>query len=361
VQTEVFNGTKTSGDKQSSVGMEIYRCDNWDDYWMYTELYARRGGKAFFGEFAGPSGGTEVETADLSGNVPLKGSMRISFDSTTKVIAFQYDIGSGWVQFGSFGISDAGGGTDYNADWSMSDTDLFCFDVYGWSERVAIASGKIYADNYQATGLTPPVSTRVLQPDGAAPVPAGDVYPVTWEAPLAATQFKLQYSIDNGTTWKAMAPGLVTGRSYDWQVPVPANNKSKCLVKITGYNGGGAKIGTDVSAPFTIEVLKLDAPNGGEEPLTSETQFSITWTTNSNVTSVDHIQLSYTLDNGATWKAINTSEDPSDDGSFLWTVVRVTKEKKNCKVKIVLKDASGKTLGSDVSDGPFTIQPAPGL
>ena len=27
------------------------------------------------------------------------------------------------------------------------------------------------------------------------------------------------------------------------------------------------KIGTAVSAPFTVEVLKLDAPNGGEEAL----------------------------------------------------------------------------------------------
>jgi hypothetical protein len=35
----------------------------------------------------------------------------------------------------------------------------------------------------------------------------------------------------------------------------------------------------------------------------------------------------------------------------------VTKEKKNCRVKIVLKDASGKTIGRDISDHMFTIQP----
>jgi hypothetical protein len=71
------------------------------------------------------------------------------------------------------------------------------------------------------------------------------------------------------------------------------------------------------------------------------------------------VQLSYTLDNGVTWKTINTTGDSSDDGSFLWNVPEVAEEKNNCKVKIVLKDASGKTLGSDVSDGVFTIQPAP--
>ena len=352
-QIDLFNGTKTSGGKESSVGMEIYRCDNWDDY-IYGELYAADGGKSFYAEL----NTVWVKTEDLSGNLPLEGSMLISFDSITKVITLQYDIGSGWVPFGSFGISDAGGGTNGNVDWSMSDTDQFCFDIYGWSQQMAIGSGKIYADNFEVIGVTPPVSTRVLQPDGTEPVAAGDVYSVSWEAPLVATQFKLQYSIDNGTTWKAMAPDFVTGRSYDWTVPLTPNNKSKCLVKITGYDEDGAKIGTDVSAPFTIEVLKLDAPNGGEAPLTSESLYLITWTTNPNVPPVDHVQLSYTLDNGDTWKAINTSADPSDDGSFVWTVPKVTKDKNNCRVKVVLKDASGKTLGSDVSDGVFTIQPA---
>ena len=73
---------------------------------------------------------------------------------------------------------------------------------------------------------------------------------------------------------------------------------------------------------------------------------------------VDHVELFYRLGSKLEWKPINTGADPSDDGSFLWTVPKVASEKKNCKVKIVLKNASGKTLGSDVSDGVFTIRPA---
>ena len=356
VQIDVFNGTKTSGSKESSIGMEIFRCDNRDEYMVYGELYAASGSKTFFGEFWGPDPDywDEVQTVDLAGNLPLKGSIRVSFDGTSKVITLDYKTtDSDWMQLGSFGISAAGGGSDYNIDWNMADSDQFCFDVYGWSEVLAIASGKIYADNFQASGVTAPVATRVLQPDGTEPVPASDpLYPVSWEAPLFATQFKLQYSLDNGTTWKPMAPDLVTGTSYLWQVPAKA--KRKCLVKITSYDDQGAKIGTDVSAPFAIEVVKLDAPNGGE-PLTSLDTFPITWTTSPYVVA-DHIQLFYTLDNGATWKPIDTSGDTSDDGSFDWTVARVGKTK-NGKVKIVLKSGD-KTLGSDVSDAPFTISPA---
>jgi hypothetical protein len=227
-----------------------------------------------------------------------------------------------------------------------------------------VASGKMYGDNFQATGVTTPLTTHILQPNGGEPIPAGELYPIEWEAPIDATMFKLKYSLDNGVTWKAIAPGFLTGTSYDWPVPIPSNNKTKCLVRVDaywiGYNGNNVKIGTDTSdAPFTIEVLKLDTPDGGEPPLTSGDQFFITWTTNPNAPPVKRVQLSYTLNNGLTWKTIDTTGDSSNDGSFLWTVPDVTQEMINCKVKIVLKDASGKTLGSDVSDGVFTIRPAP--
>ena len=93
--------------------------------------------------------------------------------------------------------------------------------------------------------------------------------------------------------------------------------------------------------------------------MTSGGQHTITWTTNATVAEVDHIVLSYTLNNGLSWKKINPSADSADDGSFIWNVPDVSKQKNNCKVKIVLKDASGNTVGSDVSDGVFTIQPTP--
>jgi len=359
IQIDLFNSTETSGLRYSGVGIEVGKCADWSNY-IYAELYADVGGKGFYAELlTGNITSGWADTLNLSSGSSLAGLMGISFDSITKIITLYYDTGSGWVPFGSFGISAAGGGADADGDWLMTDKDQFCIDVYGWSERMTVASGKVYADNFQATGLTEPVSTRILQPNGGESIPAGELYQVAWEAPLAATKFKLQYSMDNGGSWKSMAPGLVTSRGYEWPVPITTNNKRKCLVKITGYNENGVKIGTDVSdAPFTIEVLKLNTPNGGGPPLISKNQFFITWTTNPNVLGVKRVQLSYTLDNGATWKAINTTADPSDDGSFLWKVPDVTTEKKNCKVKIVLKDAFGKTLGSDVSDTGFTIQPA---
>ena len=49
--------------------------------------------------------------------------------------------------------------------------------------------------------------------------------------------------------------------------------------------------------------------------------------------------------------------DTADDGSFIWDVPNVTRQMSNCKMKIVLKDATGNTVDSDVSGGFVTIQP----
>ena len=102
---------------------------------------------------------------------------------------------------------------------------------------------------------------------------------IRWTAPAAAATFDLQYTIDNGSTWKSIVKG-VTGRSYEWTVPYLTANKAKSKVKLIARNAAGAKTGTDVSdAPFAITVIVLKGPNGGESYGSGE-HASIAWITN---------------------------------------------------------------------------------
>ena len=201
----------------------------------------------------------------------------------------------------------------------------------------------------------------VVSPDGGEVVPSGLPSMIRWVGPSVATKYKVKYSTDNGLTWnKAHQEPYVTETTLDWNVRVPLGNRRKSLVEVIGFNASGTAVSRDQSdRPFTIEVLKLTSPNAGEPPITSGGQHTITWKTNTTIAPVDHIVLSYTLNDGLTWKTIDTTADSADDGSFIWNVPDVSKQKNNCKVKIVLKDASGNTVGSDVSDGVFTIQPTP--
>jgi hypothetical protein len=200
-------------------------------------------------------------------------------------------------------------------------------------------------------------NVKLLSPNGGEAIPSGSTYNITWESIPEAVSFKIMYSMDNGITWKLIDSGII-GASYEWTVPTPKESKKKCLLKVIGYNGSNTKVGKDISdAPFTIEVVKLTSPNGGET-LTSGDSLSITWTTNDTKNPVEKVILFYTKNGGVTWKPITTITD-SNPGSFDWTVPTVIKEKTTCKVKVILKDANDKIVGSDISDYYFVIQPAP--
>ncbi len=196
------------------------------------------------------------------------------------------------------------------------------------------------------------VMLTLLSPIGSETIPSGSIYTIKWAVSPQMVKFDLYYSLNGGTTWQPIAK-KVPGTSYDWIVPVPTNNKKKCLVKVIGYDASDIKMGEDTShKTFKIEVVKVISPNGGET-LKSGNTWTITWQTNGTKRPAAYAQIFYTLDGGTTWVFKNLLQ--GNPGSYTWTVPLVTKTK--CKVKVVLKDAKLITVGSDTSDSNFTIQP----
>jgi hypothetical protein len=194
------------------------------------------------------------------------------------------------------------------------------------------------------------VLTLVL-PNGGDVLPSGGTYGICWKAPLNAVKFDLRYSINNGTSWNLIK--TVTGLNCThWEIPVATVNKKKCRVKVIGYDSNGVKIGEDVSdKPFTIEVVRVTSPNGGETLKTGST-WTIRWVSHETIRPVAKTVLKYTTD-GTAWKTIKTLT--GNPGIYSWTVPPVSSTR--CKVKVILKDANGVNVGSDVSDKVFTIQP----
>jgi hypothetical protein len=168
--------------------------------------------------------------------------------------------------------------------------------------------------------------------------------------------FDLMLSLDQGSTWNTI-PGAqgVTGTSFDWSVPRPAGNKKKCLIRVTGYNSAGKKVGSGRStSPFTIEVVKLTAPNGGETLFQDQMQ-PIAWETHETKGIVAEVRIYYTKNGGTTWSLIDVV--PGNPGSYNdWTVPPVSRTRRKCKVKVVLMDDRGHRLGADTSDTFFVIE-----
>jgi hypothetical protein len=195
------------------------------------------------------------------------------------------------------------------------------------------------------------VLTLVL-PNGGEVLPSGGIYGICWEAPSNAVKFDLMYSTDNGTSWNFIKSVTGLNCTHWEEVPVVTANKKKCLVKVIGYDSNAVKVGEDISdKPFTIEVLRITSPNGGETLKSGDTS-TIQWVTHKTIRPVAKTILKYTTD-GTNWKTIKTLT--GNPGSFNWTVPNVSSSK--CKIKVILKDASGAKVGIDTSDRVFTIQP----
>ena len=200
------------------------------------------------------------------------------------------------------------------------------------------------------------VPLELISPNGGEVIPSGSNYTIEWDAPLEMVSFKLKYSMNNGTSWSTIESGI-TDTSHNWIVPTPPKNKKMCLVKVIGYDDSGTKVGADRSdSTFTIEGVKVTSPNGGEI-LTGGGLYTITWQTSVTKNPVETVKLKYTKNGGEKWLPVYTLTG-GDPGTYDWTVPDVPKTKDKCMVKVLLKDAAGKTVGTDTSDGHFTIEPA---
>jgi hypothetical protein len=197
------------------------------------------------------------------------------------------------------------------------------------------------------------VKVTLLSPNGGEMIPSGSTYVVSWEAPSEVTRFRLFYSLDNGTTWKRITTQTpLTGLSYPWQVPKTGGNKSACRIKVAGYDGSRV-VGSDVSeAPFSIEVVKLLSPNGGElyHPWDTAT---IEWRA---FPEAHHFNLMLSIDHGLTWKLIQEGKGITATQLTTTLLPPNTGNKTKCLIKVVAYRPSGARVGADRSDGPFTVE-----
>ncbi len=199
-------------------------------------------------------------------------------------------------------------------------------------------------------------SGTVLVPNGGETVVSGDVLNIQWLAVPTATRYNIWYSPDNTTTWKWIGQtGNVT--SYDWVAPAVAVSNSNVLVRVVGFDGGGAKVSSDRSdAPFTVAprtAVTLVAPNGGEN-LISGNVYAVQWKT-PTVSPVGYYAVRYSVDNGATWTHITAIGGKQT--SYNWTVPAVATEQTNSLFRISAFAGNGTLLSTATSAAPFTISP----
>ncbi len=202
--------------------------------------------------------------------------------------------------------------------------------------------------------IAPSSGGQVTAPNGGEVLISGDIFTVQWNSGLGAVRYNLWYSLDNGATWNFVAAvGAVN--SYEWTVP--AVNSTTSLFRVVGFDAGDAKVSSDKSnAPFTIAPRTsalLVTPNGGET-LTSGDIYTVQWKSPTNDT-IGYHNLLYSLDNGGTWNWIR-SVGPNVR-NFDWMVPAVAASAPISLFRVDVFNSGGTQIGSDVSDGNFTVSP----
>lgn len=176
---------------------------------------------------------------------------------------------------------------------------------------------------------------------------AGKTDTVKFEFSGESGNSTLYLSTDSGSSWNAVAYPYVALGTQSVLVTLPKSTDvtSNALFKIALNNdpsvSGISELFKVTAAPASIELVSpLE-----NEFCVSGTIVPITW----NSYSVKQVKIEYSIDNGATWKVINTAVSVSNgENSFNWEVANVSGVFKQSKIKVSSLDDSNVSSQSAV-------------
>lgn len=168
---------------------------------------------------------------------------------------------------------------------------------------------------YGTFGLLDKERLLLISPNGGESFIAGTTNNITWNySSVSYTNIKIEYSIDNGTTWNTITNSWpIAYKTYTWSVP--SNPSSQCLVRISNP---AVPQDNDVSNNvFTIlppKEITVTSPTGGENWRTGSSQ-NIIWSS----TNVNEVSIQYMLNNSGVWNLI-AERVPAEPRNFRWLI-----------------------------------------
>jgi hypothetical protein len=267
------------------------------------------------------------------------------------------DAGSGTLAFTADGLLQPGSG-------APADLVFLFYDVFQAISLVLDGSfGCSATTQYPLVSSTicqtqdgyPPWSDGLISPDGGEVWGANSTHIIEWCGVGEGMKVKAFFSMDNGTSWEQVGTDFVTTTSMAWDIPSISKRNKKCRVKVAWYNRWDQELITHTSEkPFTIDVAEVQYPISGETFVATH-DYTITWASSSAVEPVHEVRLYYSRNGSTGWRKIDTIT--GNPGIYNWTVPQPKRLSTKCKVKVVLLNDKGKTVGKAVSQGYFAIQP----
>jgi hypothetical protein len=207
--------------------------------------------------------------------------------------------------------------------------------------------------NYADVGDTMVPLVTLLTPSEGESLSIGSSYDITWSASddNEALTVSLEYTLDNGASFKKIAEKLGNTESYQWTVPNVLSETVQLRITVLDAAGNQARStsGCFSVSDQTAPIVLLKSPNG-EEVWSAGEDYSIAWQASDNV-GISSVDLLYSIDGGTNWTGIATGLSGSLP-SYSWRLPG--KPASTYLVKVVVFDAVG-NQGEDSSDKAFTI------
>lgn len=222
------------------------------------------------------------------------------------------------------------------------ETELLALNDYNFS-TTNYGNGTVFKGYFKDLRIyrTSPPPLIITSPDGGEQWKSETSHDITWTSSGNSGNVRIQYSVNNGTSWNDVIANTPDDGFYSWTVPYdPSTN---CIIRLTDADNDPSDISDAVftisSEPFII----VTAPDGGETWQAGTSQ-DILW--NSHGTS-GTVTIEFSVNNGATWTEIITSSP--DEGVYRWSVPDYASA--NCLIRI-----NDTKIGvADVSNAEFKI------
>jgi len=239
---------------------------------------------------------------------------------------------------------------------------------YAWQIPDTVSNAcliKIFDPSRPATADQSDANFRIVLPyiEITSPIlglqwPVGTVKQITWTSVGAISDdLALQYSVDNGSTWKDFSPTaghIANAHTYNWTIP----DDVAPLAKVRLVDNLRPEI-SDTSDAFTIvnPSIKVTLPNGADLLTVGDTEY-IRW---ENIGAVgSSLKFEYSKDNFAsdlhviTPVAVVNNGANATDNYATWVVPNDV----SASVRVRITD-NNRTAVWDKSDASFTILPVP--
>ncbi|MBS1913264.1 MAG: hypothetical protein JST22_14845 [Bacteroidetes bacterium] len=192
-------------------------------------------------------------------------------------------------------------------------------------------------------------SIKLLYPNGGEVFLADSMTRIMWTAQDISGQLTVEYSVDNGKTWKPI--GNRTARtgpdSLNWKVPNDSSTTALVRVGSAAARDTSDNVFTINGKAPAVPAVKLLYPNGGEQ-LKVDSVIYIRWQS-ANVTG--SFMVFFSNDGGTAWAPVDSATAKAGVDSMMWTVPNFIGSQARLRI-----DWKKNTL-SDTTDANFSIVP----